>query len=170
MKLLTMIEREWNGLTWMSRYVPRVFRTTAIFAAVILMIVLVGSAGSVINVAALIRSPSVAALPSPFGAGTVSTPATVSDIGLARLVIRPSGFDPTEVRLQHRRTVFAISNRSGLDQIILRFRSESGGLQREVRIPKEQPNWRGVIELPVGRFVITEVNHPDWVCSIVVAE
>ncbi len=89
---------------------------------------------------------------------------------LKRLTIRPTGFDPTQITCTKGRIVLAIYNRSGLDQVVLRIRTASGELRREIHVPKDEPNWRGAIELSPGRYTITEVNHSDWVCSINVAE
>jgi hypothetical protein len=33
---------------------------------------------------------------------------------------------------------------------------------------REQPNWSDVIDLQPGRYVLSDGDHPDWVCHITI--
>ncbi|MET0624141.1 MAG: hypothetical protein ABW250_14245 [Pyrinomonadaceae bacterium] len=95
-----------------------------------------------------------------------------TDAGLpvVRVTIRPTGFDPAEVTLPRGRFMLAVDNRTGLNQLTFRFDREGGGRLHEVRMTREQLAWRKVVDPPPGSYVLTEINHPGWVCRITVAD
>jgi len=95
-----------------------------------------------------------------------------SGVGLAvvRVTIRPTGFDPAEVTLPRGRFMLAIDNRTGLNELTFRLDREGGSRLHDVRMTREQLAWRKVVDPPPGSYVLTETNHPDWVCRISVAD
>jgi hypothetical protein len=62
-----------------------------------------------------------------------------------------------------------VNNHSELPDVELRLMRETGGRLHGARVPQEQINWSDVVDLHPGRYVLTEANHPDWVCHIIVA-
>jgi hypothetical protein len=63
-----------------------------------------------------------------------------------------------------------VDNRSGVAATALALTSEGGLRTREMRVPREEPNWSEALELPAGRYVLTEADHPRWSCRITITE
>jgi len=85
------------------------------------------------------------------------------------ITIRPTGFDPSEIRLTDGQFRIAVDNKSGLDEVTLRLTREGGARMREVRLPPGQLKWREKLDLPDGTYLLTEANHANWRCRIIVA-
>jgi hypothetical protein len=84
------------------------------------------------------------------------------------VTIRPFGFEPSRINRQDGRFLLFVQNRSGNTDLILRLDRLSGQRLREVRLPKTKLNFEDFIELPAGTHVLTEANHSQWKCEIVV--
>lgn len=84
------------------------------------------------------------------------------------ITIRPAGFEPTEITRPKGRFLLAINNRSRLEQVALHLFTESGGREREMRVQRNKPDWRRIVDLQPGRYALREANHPDWVCHITI--
>jgi len=84
------------------------------------------------------------------------------------ITIRPSGFDPVEVRRTEGPFLLAVDNRSGLDEVTLYLTGEGGARVREMHLSPERSRWREKIELPPGRYLLTEGAHNNWLCRITV--
>ena len=84
------------------------------------------------------------------------------------VTIQPQGFDPAEIARPRGKFALVVDNRSGLDEVTLRLDRENGPRQREAHVPHEGWNWSEVLELEPGRYVLTEANHPNWVCRIII--
>jgi len=82
--------------------------------------------------------------------------------------MRPRGFEPTEITRPAGRFILVVNNRSWLEEIELRLEREDGNRVREVRRHKNKPDWRDVVDLPPGQYVLKEANHPDWACRITI--
>jgi hypothetical protein len=48
----------------------------------------------------------------------------------------------------------------------LRLKAEDGTVLNEVQVQKGSSAW--TVNLQTGRYTLTEVNHPQWACTIVV--
>lgn len=66
------------------------------------------------------------------------------------ITIRPTGFDPTEIRRAQGRFLLAVDNKSGLDEVTLQLTHEGGSRVREVHLPPGQLKWREKLNLPPG--------------------
>jgi hypothetical protein len=84
------------------------------------------------------------------------------------ITIRPSGFEPAEVTRTDGRFLLMFENRSGLEDLSLSIHRQHGGPFQETRLSKHLLDWRGVVTLPPGRYVVTEAEHPDWRCQITI--
>jgi len=82
------------------------------------------------------------------------------------ITLRPQGFVPGEIRRPAGRFMIGIDNRTGLKEIEISLIKETGTKEREVRISRNKPDWRGVVNLPPGNYELREATHPDWVCRI----
>jgi len=83
------------------------------------------------------------------------------------ITIWPRGFHPVEITRPHAPFVLAIENRSGL-QVVWRLSNGAGDRLKEVSMPREKKFQQELMDLPPGNYMLTEANHPDWVCHITV--
>jgi hypothetical protein len=83
-----------------------------------------------------------------------------------RLELSSNGFSPSEV--QHAPGSFAISveNTTLSTEYKLRLKAEDGTVLSEVQVQKGSSAW--TVTLQTGRYTLTEVNHSQWICNIVV--
>ena len=85
------------------------------------------------------------------------------------IVLRSEGFHPREITRPPGRFLLALQNQSSEEEVSLMLTQESGPSARQIRFAKGQSKLRDFIELPPGRYVLAETNHPEWRCSIVIA-
>lgn len=90
------------------------------------------------------------------------------DVQVLRLTLRPDGFERSELTLPSGRYVFVVKNRTGLDQYALRLSREGHGTQSEARLQRHQREWRELINLTPGEYVLTELDHPEWACRLTI--
>lgn len=83
-----------------------------------------------------------------------------------RLELSRNGFRPTEV--QHAPGTFAIAveNKTSSGAYTLRLKAADGTVVSEVQVQKGSLAW--TVNLPTGKYTLTEVSHPQWTCRIVV--
>lgn len=84
------------------------------------------------------------------------------------ITITPLGFEPAEITRPKGAFFLVVDNRSGLEEITFRLDREAGQRQHEVRVPREQLDWDGVVDLHPGTYLLTEASHPDWLCRITI--
>ena len=86
------------------------------------------------------------------------------------VTITPTGFEPAEITRPPGRFLFAIDNRSGLDEVDLYLERETGG---RVNVPlsrKGQLAWREAIDLSPGTYLLRATNDASWRCRITVTK
>lgn len=76
------------------------------------------------------------------------------------------GFEPAEVTSPAGAYFLTIQNSTELNVVELKLSREAGPRLRTARISKENLRWRDRVELTPGRYMLTESNHPNWVCQI----
>jgi len=102
-------------------------------------------------------------------AAAQQTPTAVPNqepLGQLIITIRPTGFDPEEIVQTKGEFLLSVDNRSGLEAVDLQLEGEQGNRLRAKRAPREQIDWREVIYLNPGKYLLKETNHPEWVCRI----
>ncbi|HEV2912187.1 MAG TPA: hypothetical protein VGX92_02625 [Pyrinomonadaceae bacterium] len=99
----------------------------------------------------------------------ITEQASSEQVEVEEVLLTPKGFEPAELNLPARRFILAIVNRSRVEQLSLRIDREAGGRLHEVRLPGGQVDWADSIDLPPGRYVLTEDNRPDWLCRIIIS-
>jgi uncharacterized protein (DUF58 family) len=95
------------------------------------------------------------------GSGTERIEATV-------ITVRPNGFEPAEITRPKGRFILAVNNRTLSTDLELQLERENGNHVREVKVHRNRPNWREVVDLPPGQYVLREASHPDWACRITI--
>jgi hypothetical protein len=101
----------------------------------------------------------------------VATPLVAARLESEHITIRPTGFEPSEIKRPAGRVLLSVNDRSGLDSLDLRVDAERLHRLFEVRVPQDtkgRREWRQVIVLVPGHYVLTEAGHPDWSCRITI--
>ena len=82
------------------------------------------------------------------------------------ITVRPSGFEPREITRRAGVFMLAITNQTGATELALHLDPVQGNRVQEVRLPKGKVRWNKIFDLPPGDYVLSEQNHPDWICHI----
>lgn len=85
-----------------------------------------------------------------------------------RITLGPSGFDRTEIIRPAGRFVLAVNDRSEQTDTSIVLTRETGDRLQVVKMrnaPRRR-EWRKVIDLPAGRYVLADVNYPERTCRI----
>jgi hypothetical protein len=102
-------------------------------------------------------------------AGARPAPAAVpGDVSVLLLVLRPTGFEPSEVTLPKGTYLLVVQNRTGLRGFALQLDRVGGGRLHEVRLPERKLDWNGEFDLTPGDYVLREADHPDWNCRLII--
>ncbi|MEP6913013.1 MAG: hypothetical protein ABI923_09675 [bacterium] len=83
------------------------------------------------------------------------------------LRLQASGFVPTEVRRAAGCFQLSVDNRSEVDNLTLVLHASDGTLVREMRV--RGGDWNELLDLTPGSYTLSEANHSNWVCQIVIA-
>lgn len=84
------------------------------------------------------------------------------------ITIRPTGFEPSEITRPIGPFVLAIENRSGLQAMQLRLDRVGVARLLDFEMPRPKHDWNNRLDLPPGRYVLSDAYHPDWACSITI--
>jgi len=91
-----------------------------------------------------------------------------STLEAQRITLRPTGFEPAEVTRPAGRFLLAVNDRSGQSDasfILLRGISERLKVIRFRDTPRKH-EWREVVNLPAGRYVLVDAANPERICQI----
>jgi hypothetical protein len=112
------------------------------------------------------RAQSAAAALEP----SVRAQAAQTRIEVERLNLRQSGFQPDAITRPPGRFLLVVNNITGEDEDwTLKLDREAGGALPRAKLPRDKRRWRDLVDLPPGRYLLTEANHPEWVCRITIA-
>jgi hypothetical protein len=78
----------------------------------------------------------------------------------------PSGFEPSEITRPQGRFLLAVDNRSGLHDLDLYLEHDTGARLNTTLSRKGKLKWRGILDLPAGRYVLRSANDAGWRCAI----
>ena len=81
--------------------------------------------------------------------------------------LTPLGFEPKELERSAGKFLLGIDNRIGPIEFSFELVEENGHKVRQLKLPKGQIRLRKLLNLQAGRYTLTEVDHPEWTCSIV---
>lgn len=84
------------------------------------------------------------------------------------VTITPTGFDPAEITRPQGRFILKVDNRGGLEEVTLQLDGLRGGREREVRVRRTALDWRDLLDLRPGAYVLREAGHPGWACRITI--
>jgi hypothetical protein len=98
-----------------------------------------------------------------------SPPRRENIIGGESVTLTPRGFEPAEITRPQGRFVLNINNRSGFHEPTFVLTDEAGNKLREVQFTKGKPSSRELLNLPPGRYRLSELSNADWVCQIAIS-
>ena len=84
------------------------------------------------------------------------------------ITLTPTGFEPTELTRPKGRFLFAIDNRSGLEDVEFYFERETGG---RVNVPLSRHGklaWREIVDLSPGTYILRATNDESWRCRLTI--
>jgi hypothetical protein len=83
------------------------------------------------------------------------------------LTITRQGMSPKELNLHKTRFILAVDNRSETRIVTLQLdRADGGGRVDGAIVPLEKLDWRTIVDVPAGHYVLGEASHPEWRCLI----
>ena len=83
-----------------------------------------------------------------------------------RIALTSSGFTPNEIQHAPGRFAIAVENATLSGDYLLRLKAEDGTVLNEFQVQKGSSAW--TINLQTGTYVLTEADHPQWTCRIVI--
>jgi hypothetical protein len=95
---------------------------------------------------------------------------TSTPISVERVTLGPRGFEPRQLVRPAGRFLLALDNRTRLQLITIRLDAEQGGRLREIAMRRGKLKWRQLLDLPPGRYLLTEAGRPGWVCTITLTQ
>ena len=119
------------------------------------------------------KSPGIAPPASSVTYGVVQGQPKAERARLLPLTLRSSGFDLPAITIEKGRTLLVVHNRSGVRDIGLRLTrqvGQAGERLREVKLSSGKLDWRTVVELPPGTYILSAADQPGWECRITVNE
>jgi len=84
------------------------------------------------------------------------------------ITVLPNGFEPAEIHRPAGKFLLAIDDRSGLPEVKLSLVRVAGNLVQDLRIRREKPDLRKVVDLGPGVYLLTEANHPGWIGRLII--
>jgi hypothetical protein len=89
-----------------------------------------------------------------------------SSVKTERIIVRPTGFDPSSITRRTGKFLLAVDNKSGLDELTLKITNEQGEQLLYLPLSIERSKIRQTVTLPAGEYSLHEIHHPDWICRI----
>ena len=83
-----------------------------------------------------------------------------------RIELTSSGFTPSEAQHAPGRFAIAVENSTLSGEYTLRLKAEDGTVLSELQVQKGSSAW--TVNLQTGTYTLTEADHPQWTCRIVV--
>lgn len=102
------------------------------------------------------------------GSSKVENASASNRVEAELLVLRSEGFKPNEITRPPGPFLLALQNHSSEEELFLLLKRETGDSIKAVRMAKKQSKFKEVLHLPPGRYVLMEMKHPDWICTITI--
>jgi len=92
---------------------------------------------------------------------------TIANMEAELVTVTPHGFEPREITRPQGAFLLLIDNRSGLKSVEAQLNLAALKVL-DLTISREQPNWSDVLNLQPGIYLLTEINHPGWLCRVTI--
>lgn len=87
-----------------------------------------------------------------------------------RVAILPSGFEPEEIARPAGPFLLAVDNATVFSEASLTLSHEGGSAVAAANLPQRKMQWREVVDLTPGYYLLTDAKHPGFVCRITIAQ
>src|SRR5215207_6309972 len=85
------------------------------------------------------------------------------------VTLKPTGFEPAELTRPRGLFLLMVDNRSSNPDLLFHLDGQSGKREHEQQTRRGgKLDWNKALDLPAGRYLLTEANHPEWVCKITI--
>jgi hypothetical protein len=84
------------------------------------------------------------------------------------ITILPTGFQPAEIIRSKGEFLMVINNRTGLEEVNWQLDREVGGNLHKVKMREGKLRSGSFEKLPPGRYRLSELDHPQWLCLITI--
>ena len=84
------------------------------------------------------------------------------------LTLNVDGFEPAEVIWEKKESLLIIDNRTPISELTFQLAKIHGARVKEIKLKTRKQRSAGVLDLPPGQYVLSEVNHTDWICHITI--
>ena len=91
-----------------------------------------------------------------------------SNVVALPIALRMSGFAPAELTRPAGDYFIAVSNLTDLPEVVLTLAREGGERLHSARVQPNNRAWRQQVRLHPGSYVLSVVDHPEWLCRITV--
>jgi len=86
------------------------------------------------------------------------------------LTLRLTGFNPKQITRPSGRFLLVFDNRSGIQDLTIQLSLENNSARIiSAPISRRVKGLRQLVDLPVGRYVLSVAGHPQWTCVINIA-
>lgn len=129
------------------------------------------TAGTLSAVAALRWYAYGPSVPAPSATGMKSNGSAAPPAQRAKVLslkLTRKGFVPSSITAPKGDYLLTVLNSTELDGLELRLDREGRERAREGRVSREKLRWEEGVKLHPGNYVLTEANHPGWVCRITI--
>jgi hypothetical protein len=93
-----------------------------------------------------------------------------SNIQVVLFALHAEGFEPAEMQLPAGEYLFVVRNRTGLDEVNVRLVSENSQQMLAARVGLRRQDLKRRLHLEPGTYRLTETDHPDWTCTLVISQ
>lgn len=84
------------------------------------------------------------------------------------ITVHPYGFAPKAISRPRGPFLLAVHNHSRLEQLAVQLNRMTGLRLNDIAFPRGRVRWHTPLDLPPGQYVLTEADHPEWVCNITI--
>lgn len=97
-----------------------------------------------------------------------TAPQSLRKLEVEIVTIQSTGFDPSEIKRPAGPFSLHVNNRSEIPELQLRLDRDRAERLQTAPLLRGRLDWKRTIDLPPGRYVLTEAQHPEWVCRITI--
>ena len=92
--------------------------------------------------------------------------ANTEQVEVEVLTLGPNGFEPAELTRPQGRFMLAITNHTQTNDLSLELKHQAGHRLNTVRLGRGRTRSLSDLNLPPGQYVLSETNHPRWICRV----
>src|ERR1041384_1863807 len=90
----------------------------------------------------------------------------IADFETELVTLTSHGFEPAEITRPSHPFLLMVDNRSDIASPSLVLIRDTGVTTQQMSIPRQTPNWTGMVDLPPGNYQLVDLSHSNWICHI----